>query len=114
MNKLLELEPDILGKLPATARPEEALAFSDKLKCWYQRFRKRRGFSMRRRVRVGQTLPTGHESMAWATLMKLRKALVERAGEIYARHNPPASSEGPIKGEDLRPAQLESVTAEMP
>ena len=45
--------------------------------------------------------------------MKLRKALVERAGEIYARRNPPASSESPVKGEDLRPAQLESVIAEM-
>ena len=45
--------------------------------------------------------------MAWATLlMKLRKALVEHAGEIYARRNPPASGENPIKGEDLSPAQL--------
>ena len=51
--------------------------------------------------------------MAWATLMKLHKALVERAGEIYARRNPPASGESPIKGEDLIPAQLESVTAEV-
>ena len=52
--------------------------------------------------------------MAWATLLiKLRKALVEHAGEIYARRNPPASGENPIKGEDLSPAQLESVTAEM-
>ena len=72
MNKLLELKPDALGGLPATARPEEALAFSDKFKCWYQRFRKRREFSIRRRTSVGQTLPTGHEGMAWATLMKLR------------------------------------------
>ena len=51
--------------------------------------------------------------MAWVTLMKLRKALVERAGEIYARRNPPASGESPIKWEDLSPAQLESVTAEV-
>ena len=51
--------------------------------------------------------------MAWATLMKMRKALVEHTGEIYARRNPPASGENPIKGEDLSPAQLESVTAEM-
>ena len=52
MNKLLELKPDTLGGLPATARPEEALASSDKFKCWYQRFRKRRGFSIRRRTSV--------------------------------------------------------------
>ena len=51
--------------------------------------------------------------MAWAALMKLHKVLVERAGEIYARRNPPASGESPIKGEDLSPAQLESVTAEV-
>ena len=41
------------------------------------------------------------------------QALVERAGEIYARRNPPASGESPIKGEDLIPAQLGSVTAEV-
>ncbi|CBJ33842.1 conserved unknown protein [Ectocarpus siliculosus] len=51
--------------------------------------------------------------MAWATLMKLREALVERAGEIYARRNPPAPGESPIKGEDLTSEQLESVTAEV-
>ena len=51
--------------------------------------------------------------MAWTTLMKLRKALVERAGEIYARCNPPVSGESPIKRKDLSPAQLESVTAEV-
>ena len=51
--------------------------------------------------------------MTWATLMEVRKALVERTGEIYARRNPPASGESPIKGEDLSPAQLESVTAEV-
>ena len=45
--------------------------------------------------------------------MKLRKALVERVGEIYARRNPPVSGESPIKGEGLRSAQLESVTAEV-
>ena len=45
--------------------------------------------------------------------MKLRKGLVERAGEIYARRSPPASGESPIKGEDLSPAWLESVTAEV-
>ena len=82
INKLLGLKPDALGGLPATARPEEALAFSDKFKCWYQRFRKRRGFSIRRRTSVGHKLSTGHEGLAWATLTKLPKALVERAGEI--------------------------------
>ena len=113
MNKLLKLKPDALGGLPATVRPEEALAFSDVFKCWYQRFPKRRGFSIRRRTSVDQNLPTEHEGMAWATLMKLRKAIVECAGEIYARRNPPASVETPIKGEDLSPAQLESVNAEV-
>ena len=113
MNKLLELKPDALGGLPATARPEEALAFRDKFKCWYQHFPKRRGFSIRRGTSVNQTLPTGNEGMAWATLRKLRKALVERAGDIYARPNPPASGESPIKWENLSPAQLESVTAEV-
>ena len=48
MNKLLELKPDALGGLLATARPEEALTFSGKFKCWYQHFGKRRGFSISR------------------------------------------------------------------
>ena len=113
INKLLEFKPDALDGLPATERPQEALAFSDTFKCWYQRFRKRRGFSIRRRTSVGQKLPIGHEGMAWATLLKLRKALVERAGEIDARRNPPASGESPIKEENLCPAQLKSVTAEI-
>ena len=51
--------------------------------------------------------------MAWATLMKLREALVEPAGEIYARRHPPAPGESPIKGKDLTSAQLESVTEEV-
>ncbi|CAN0345754.1 unnamed protein product, partial [Scytosiphon promiscuus] len=34
---------------------------------WYQRFRKRHGFSIRRRTSVGQKLPKGYEGMAWAT-----------------------------------------------
>ena len=51
--------------------------------------------------------------MAWATLTKLRKALVERAGEIYAERNPSAPGEGPMKGEDLTSEQLELVTAEV-
>ena len=113
MNKLLELKPDALGGLPANAKPEETLAFKVKFNSWYQHFRKRRGFSIRRRTSVGQKLPKGHEGMAWATLMKLRKALVERAGEIYARRNPPASGESSIEGEDLSSAQLESVIAEV-
>ena len=63
MNKLLELKPDALGGLPANAKPEEALAFKVKFNSWYQRFRKRRGFSIRRRISVGQKLPKGHEGM---------------------------------------------------
>ena len=51
--------------------------------------------------------------MAWTTLTKLRKALVERAGEIYAERNPFAPGESPIKGEDLTSEQLESVAAEV-
>ncbi|CAN0595375.1 unnamed protein product, partial [Laminaria digitata] len=35
--------------------------FRAKFNNWYQRFRKRRGFSIRRRTSVGQKLPTGHE-----------------------------------------------------
>ncbi|CAN0061695.1 unnamed protein product, partial [Pylaiella littoralis] len=50
---------------------------------WYQRFRRRKGFSIRRRTSVGQKLPTGYEGMA------------------------------PIKGEDLTAAQLKSVEAEV-
>ena len=113
MNKLLELKPDALGGLPAGAKPDEALAFRAKFKNWYKRFRKRHRFSIRRRTSVGQKLPKGHEGMAWATLMKLREALVERAGEIYARRHPPAPGESPIKGKDLTSAQLESVTEEV-
>ncbi|CAM9369069.1 unnamed protein product, partial [Pylaiella littoralis] len=67
--------------------------FRAKFNNWYRRFRKRRGFSIRRRTSVGQKLPTGHEGMAWATLMKLRAALLKRAGE------------------DLTSEQLESVAA---
>ena len=51
--------------------------------------------------------------MAWATLTKLRKALVVRAGEIYAERNPSAPGESPIKGEDLTSEQLESAAAEV-
>lgn len=68
---------------------EEALALNRKFKCWYQRFRKRRGFSIRGRTSEGQKLSKGHEGVAWATLIRLRKALLERAGEIYSKRNPP-------------------------
>ena len=95
MNKLLELKPDALGGLPANAKPEEALAFKVKFNSWYQRFRKRRGFSIRRRTSVGQKLPKGNEGMAWATLMMLSKALVERTGEkeLDAKLLPPGGGE---------------------
>ncbi|CAB1113618.1 unnamed protein product [Ectocarpus sp. CCAP 1310/34] len=109
MNKLLELKPDAVGGMPANAKPEEALAFKVKLNSWYQRFRKRNGLSIRRRTSVGQKLPQGYEGMAWATVMKLREALVKRAGEIYARRHPPAPDESPIKGEDLTSEQLLSI-----
>ena len=84
MSKLLELKPDALGGLPATARPEKALAFSDKFKCSYQRFRKRRGFSIRRRTRVGQQLLIGHEGVAWALV---RSTL--GATHLYLARAPP-------------------------
>ena len=41
------------------------------------------------------------------------KALVERAGEIYAGRNPCAPGERPIEGEDLSSEQLKSVTMEV-
>ncbi|CAB1097747.1 unnamed protein product [Ectocarpus sp. CCAP 1310/34] len=113
MNKVLELKPDALGGMPANAKPEEALAFKVKFNSWYQRFRKRHGSSIRRRTSVGQKLPKGYEGMAWATVMKLREALVKRAGEIYARRHPPAPDESPTKGEDLTSEQLASVEAEV-
>ncbi|CAM9719098.1 unnamed protein product [Pylaiella littoralis] len=47
--------------------------------------------------------------MAWATVMKLRKALLQRAGEIYEERHPSPPGESPIKGEDLTSEQLESV-----
>ncbi|CAM9328586.1 unnamed protein product [Hapterophycus canaliculatus] len=48
--------------------------------------------------------------MAYATVMKLRKVLVERAGKIYAERNPCAPGEMPIEGKDLTTEQLKSVT----
>ncbi|CAB1112951.1 unnamed protein product [Ectocarpus sp. CCAP 1310/34] len=113
MDKLLEMKPDALGGMPANAKPEEALALKVKFNSWYQRFRKRNGFSIRRRTSVGQKLPKGHEGMAWATVMKLRETLSKRAGEIYARRHPPAPDESPIKGVDLTSEQLASVEAEV-
>ena len=113
MKKVLELKPDALGDLSATTTPDEVLNFQDRFNSWYQRFRKWRGFSIRRRTSVGQKLPNGHEGIAWATLMKLRKALVKRAGEIYAGRHPCALGESLIDAEDPCPAQLESVTAEV-
>ncbi|CAB1107081.1 unnamed protein product [Ectocarpus sp. CCAP 1310/34] len=106
-----DLEDCINEQLAASAG--EILAFRTKFKNWYHCFRERHGFSIRRRTSVGQKLPTGYEGLAFATLMKLRTALLERAGEIYARRNPPASGESPIKGKDLTPAQLESVAAKV-
>ena len=88
MNKLLKIKPDALGGLPANATPKEAEEFRARFNNRYQRFCRRRMFNSRRRTSVGQTLPTGHEGMAWATLTKLRKVLVERAGETYAERNP--------------------------
>ncbi|CAN0226974.1 unnamed protein product, partial [Ectocarpus sp. 12 AP-2014] len=57
-------------------------------------FRRRRGFSVRRRTSVGQKLPIGYEGMAWAQITKLRKALLKRAGEIYAERNPELGNMG--------------------
>ena len=113
MNKLPEIKPDALGSLPANATPKEAEEFRARFNNWYQRCRRRRQFSIRRRPSVGQKLPTGHEDMAWATLTKLREALEERAGEIYAECDPSAPGESPTKGEDLTSEQLEPVAAEV-
>ena len=52
------------------------------------------------------------EGMAWATLTKLRKAPVERAGEIYAERNPFTPGESSIEVEDLTSEQLEPVAKE--
>ena len=114
INKLLELNPDVHGGLPATARPEEALAFSDKFKCWNQRFRKRRGFSIRRRTSVDQKLSTRHEGMVWATLVKLRKALAWSAlvrSTLGATHLHLVRASSKRGG--LSPAQLETMAAEV-
>ena len=113
MNKLLELKPDAFGDVSATATPQEAEDFKNKFNSWYQRLRRRRGLGIRRGTNVGQKLPNRHEGMAWATLMTLREALVERAGEIYTDRNPCAPGDSPIKGNDLTSEQLESVTAKV-
>ncbi|CAM9804658.1 unnamed protein product, partial [Pylaiella littoralis] len=95
MNKLLEMKPDALGGLPANSTAEEGLAYKVKFN-WYQRFRKRQRLSIRRRTSVGQKLPKGHEGMAWATLMKLREALVfEELGNMDqtpVQHEMPAET----------------------
>ena len=49
---VLKLKPDALGGLSATATPDEVLNFQDMFNTWYHRFRKRRGFSVRRRTSV--------------------------------------------------------------
>ncbi|CAM9878076.1 unnamed protein product, partial [Pylaiella littoralis] len=96
MNKLLEMKPDALGGLPANATAEEGLAYKVKFNKWYQRFRKRHRFSIRRHTSVGQKLSKGHEGMAWATLMKLREALVfEELGNMDktpVQHEMPAGT----------------------
>ncbi|CAM9985588.1 unnamed protein product, partial [Ectocarpus sp. 4 AP-2014] len=52
-------------------------------KSWYQRFRKRCGYSIRRCTSVGQKLPEGYEGMAWGTLWKLRDALKSVEDEVF-------------------------------
>ena len=60
MNKLLELKPHALGGLADTDTPDDEEEFRKKFNNWYRRFRRRRGFSIRRRTSVGQQkLPTG-------------------------------------------------------
>ena len=51
MKKVLELKPKI-GRLSVTATPDEVQNFQDRFASWYQRFRKRRGFSIHRRTSV--------------------------------------------------------------
>ncbi|CAN0208780.1 unnamed protein product, partial [Pylaiella littoralis] len=70
--------------------------FRAKFNNWYQRFHRRRGFSIRRRTSVGQKLPTGHEGMALATVMKLRKALLQRA-ELGNTDQTPVQHEMPVE-----------------
>lgn len=48
--------------------------------------------------------------MAYATVMKLRKALAKRAGRIYAGRNLCAPGERPVEGKDLTSEQLKWVT----
>ena len=64
MNKLLKIKPDALEGLPTNATPKEAKEFRTSFNNWYQRFRRRRQFSIRQRTSVGQTFPTGREGMA--------------------------------------------------
>ncbi|CAN0431252.1 unnamed protein product, partial [Pylaiella littoralis] len=64
---------------------------------WYQRFRRRKGFSIRRRTSVGQKLPKGYEGMAWATLVKLREALAEVFEELGNMDQTPVQQEMPVE-----------------
>ena len=98
VNKLLELKPDAPGGLSAPATPEEANQFRAKFNNWYQRFRKWRGFGIRRSTSVGQMLPKGHEGMAWATLMKVRDALVKCPRDLRST-KPVCSWREPHRGE---------------
>ena len=52
MKKVLELKPDALGRPSVTATPDEVQNFQDRFTSWYQRFRKRCGFSIHRRTSV--------------------------------------------------------------
>ena len=53
MKKVLELKSDALCGISATATPDEVLNFQDRFNnSWCQRFRKRRGFSIRQRTSV--------------------------------------------------------------
>ncbi|CAN0229114.1 unnamed protein product, partial [Ectocarpus sp. 13 AM-2016] len=51
--------------------------------------------------------------MAWAIITKLRKALLKRAGEIFAERNPGAAGQIPIDGEGLTAEQLASVAEQV-
>ena len=104
MNNLLDITPDALGALHANATTKEAEGFRARFNNWYQCFRRRRHFCIRRRTSVGQTLPTGHEGMSWATRTKVRKApgsalVRSRAQSICTRREPQAGG-----GPDFRAA----------
>ena len=52
MKKLLELKPDALGGVSATATRQEAEEFKSRFNNWYQRFRRRRGFRIGKEIRL--------------------------------------------------------------